>query len=174
MHIPTHIMSGWCLSNLIPKLGPRERLMCMIATTIPDLDGLSILGGRETFLNWHHVACHNLPFGILVCAILTLLAGRSVWAFMLYLLFFHLHLLLDVFGSGPGWGIYYWWPFSRWAFDNTHLSWEFYSWQNISIAGGLLVWTILIARFKQRTPLEALMPDLDRQLVALVYRPKTV
>jgi hypothetical protein len=111
---------------------------------------------------------------MIVCAILALLAGRSVWVFILYLLFFHLHLLLDVFGSGPGWGIYYFWPFSRWAFDNTHLSWDFYSWQNISIAGALLVWTILIARFKQRTPLEALMPDLDRQLVALVYRPKTV
>lgn len=174
MHIPTHIMSGWCSSNLIPKLGPRERLMCMIATTIPDLDGLSVLGGQQFYWDWHHVAGHNLPFGILVCVILVLLSGRNFRHFVLCFLFFHVHLLLDVFGSGPGWAIYYLWPFSHWALDNTHLSWEFYSWQNISIAGGLLVWAILIARVKRRTPLEAVMPDLDRQLVGLVYRRKTV
>jgi hypothetical protein len=56
-------------------------------------------------------------------------------------------------------------------FDNTHLSWDFYSWQNLSIAAALLIWTLIIAVRKGRTPLEAIMPDLDRQLVRVVRKP---
>ena len=71
----------------------------------------------------------------------------------------------------PGWAIFYLWPFSNWMFDNTHLSWDFYSWQNLSIAAALLIWTLIIAVRKGRTPLEAIMPDLDRQLVRVVRKP---
>ncbi|HEY7118639.1 MAG TPA: hypothetical protein VH475_18760 [Tepidisphaeraceae bacterium] len=93
MHVPTHILSGWCLGNLLP-LGKRER-------------------------------------------------------------------------SGPGWGISYWWPWRHGAgywWINPH-PWEFYSWQNITAAYALLGWTLAIAYFRRRTPLEALMPELDRKLV---------
>lgn len=78
---------------------------------------------------------------------------------------------MDIFGSGPGWGIYYLWPFSNWMFDNTPMSWNFYSWQNISFEAAFLIWTILIAIKKRRTPLELLMPNLDRQLVGLTRKP---
>jgi len=166
LQIPIHIMSGWCAANLLPRLSPRQRLMSMIAASIADLDGLSILGGQQAYWHWHHRICHNLPFGILVAAVLAAVSGRTIGLFILYLALFHLHLDLDIFGSGPGWGIFYFWPFSNWMFDNTHLSWEFYSWQNITIAGVLLAWTIAIAVRDRRTPLEAIMPDLDRQLVA--------
>jgi hypothetical protein len=168
MHVPTHLMTGWCTANLLPDLTPRQRLFCMIAAAIPDLDGLSILGGHEAYWTWHHRAGHNLAFGLLACLALTLLSQRKPFEFVLYLAEFHLHLLMDVFGSGPGWPIFYLWPFSRRYIDNTRWSWEFYSWQNISIAGGLLVWVIVIAIWKKRTPLEAIMPNLDRQLAAMV------
>jgi hypothetical protein len=171
MQIPTHIMSGWCAANVIPNLTPKQRLFCMIAASIPDLDGLSILAGQQSYWHWHHRVCHNLPFGLLSCLILTLLSGKTIKLFILYLALFHLHLDMDIFGSGPGWGIFYLWPFSNWMFDNTHLSWDFYSWQNITIAAAFLAWTIAIAIRKRRTPLEYLMPDLDRQLVELFRRP---
>jgi inner membrane protein len=171
MQIPTHIMSGWCVANLFPSLNAKQRLMCMIATAIPDLDGLSILGGQQSYWHWHHRICHNLPFGILVCLALTAISGWRIGLFVLYLALFHLHLNMDVFGSGPGWGIFYFWPFSDWMFDNSHLSWDFYSWENLTIAAGLLVWTIAIAIHLRRTPLEYLMPDLDRQLVEVLRKP---
>ena len=45
--------------------------------------------------------------------------------------------------------------------------WDFYSWQNISAAFLLLLWTVAIAYYQKRTPLELLMPSLDRKLVGL-------
>lgn len=164
MHVQTHILSGWCVGNYLP-LTARQRAMGMVAASVADLDGLSILGGQNAYWDYHHRLCHNLTFGLLACGILTLWSGRRPLTFLVYLALFHLHLVMDYFGSGPGWGIYYFWPFSSWAADNRHVAWEFYSWQNITIAAVLVVWTIVIAVRRGRTPLEALMARLDRQLV---------
>ncbi len=57
MHVQTHVMSGWCAGSLFP-LTAGQRLLCMIAATLPDLDGLGILFGRGVsvgishFLRW--------------------------------------------------------------------------------------------------------------------------
>jgi hypothetical protein len=169
MHVQTHILSGWCIGNYL-SLTARQRLLCMIAASIPDLDGLSILGGQNAYWDYHHRLCHNLPFGVLACVVLALFSHRRLFMCVIYLTLFHLHLVMDYFGSGPGWGIYYFWPFSSWVADNRHVSWEFYSWQNITIAAVLVSWTILIAVRQGRTPLEALMPRLDRQLVDWLRR----
>jgi hypothetical protein len=50
-------------------------------------------------------------------------------------------------------------------------AWPFYSWQNITTAFALVAWTLVIARRLGRTPLESLMPRLDRQLVGYL-RPR--
>jgi len=165
MHIQTHLMSGWCIGNCI-RLSARQRLMCMIAASAADLDGLSILGGQNAYWEWHHVLGHNLAFGLLTCIVLAILSRANFAVFLLYLALFHLHLVMDFFGSGPGWPICYFWPFSHWSPDNRRWGWAFYSWQNISTALALLVWTIGIAVHAGRTPLEAIMPNLDRQLVS--------
>jgi hypothetical protein len=95
--------------------------------------------------------------------------SAPIWrSFILYAAEFHLHLAMDIFGSGPGWGIFYFWPFSNWSLDNTRLSWPFYSWQNISLAIVLFILVIAIIFWKRRTPLEAIMPKLDRQIVSLM------
>lgn len=60
----------------------------------------------------------------------------------------------------------YWWM-------NPH-PWEFYSWQNILASFLFLLWTVWIAYRKQRTPLEYLMPRLDRQLVQIGRKPAPV
>jgi inner membrane protein len=170
MQVPIHLMTGWCTANLLPGLTKRQRLFSMIAAAIPDVDGLSILGGQDAYWNWHHRAGHNLTWCIVSCTIMAMISAPFIKSFLLYAAQFHLHLLMDVFGSGPDWGIYYFWPFSNWKFDNTHLSWEFYSWENMTIAALLLIWVIAIIYRKKRTPLEAVMPNLDRQLVALFTR----
>jgi len=164
MHVQTHILSGWCLGNLLP-LTARQRVMCMAAASVADLDGLSILGGQNAYWDYHHRLCHNLPFGLIACGAMALLGPRRLFSMLVYLALFHLHLIMDYFGSGPGWGIYYFWPFSSWSANNSRVSWEFYSWQNITAALVLIVWTVLIAVRQGRTPLEVLMPRLDRQLV---------
>ena len=160
-------MSGWCLANLAP-LSPRQRLFCMIATSIPDVDGLTLLGGQDAYLKYHHTFGHNLAFGILGSGVLAVFSRRQfLLSFLIYLAMFHLHLFLDYFGSGPGWGIPYFWPVSLRDYVSPH-AWEFYSWQNITIAAVLFAWTIGIARYWRRTPLETIMPNLDRQLVDII------
>ena len=163
MHIPTHILSGWVLGNLFP-LTPRERLGAMIAATVPDLDGLGIVFGERAYQDWHHVACHNLPFCLIACGVLAALSRRIgiglIGLFLLYGALFHLHLLMDYYGSGPGWPIVYLWPFSSFKFVNWQ-SWELSSWQNTLAAGVLLAITIGIAAMRKLTPLEVLMPSLD-------------
>lgn len=167
MHIPTHILSGWVLANALP-LRPRERLFAMIAATLPDLDGLGIVFGQLMYQRWHHVACHNLPFCVIICGVMTALCGRSaagrIGLFVLFATCFHLHLVMDYFGSGPGWPIVYLWPFSDFRFVNWQ-AWELSSWQNTLAAGVLLLVTVLIAIVKKRTPLELLMPSLDAKFV---------
>jgi inner membrane protein len=169
MHCPTHLMSGWCIGNLF-SLNGRQRVGCMLAAAVADVDALAVLGGWDAYQIYHHKLAHNLLFGVLGCAVLWWFTGRRAWVFLLYLALFHLHLVMDFFGSGPGWGIYYFWPFSQWTADNWHYSWEFSSWQNTTTAAVLLAWTVAIANYKRRTPLEVLMPNLDRQLVELLYK----
>lgn len=160
----THILSGWCLGNLVPRFSPRERLFCMLAATLADLDGLSIVGGQEAYWDYHHVLGHNLLYGACLSLVLAAFSPHRVAALGAYLALFHLHLAMDYYGSGPGWGIFYLWPFSRREWRNPD-AWPFYSWQNISAFAGLLASTLWIARHHARTPLEAVMPELDWKLV---------
>jgi hypothetical protein len=83
---------------------------------------------------------------------------------LLYVALFHLHLVLDYYGSGPGWPIVYYWPFSDFKYVNWN-AWELSSWQNSLTGGVLILITVLIAWRARRTPLEVLYPSLDRQLV---------
>ena len=167
MHIQTHILSGWCVGNLVPGFTPRERLFCMLAASLADLDGLGILVGERWYHEFHHVLGHNLLFAAVLSAALAAFSTHRAAAFGVYFALAHLHLLLDYYGSGPGWPICYAWPF---RLGHAHCwlnpsAWPFYSWQNISAAFALLGWTIAIAVYQRRTPLELLMPSLDRKLI---------
>lgn len=165
-------MSGWCLGNLF-RLNARERFLCMLASTLPDVDGIGKLADffsqSEFYFDYHHVLCHNLLAGLIMSLILTLFSQSRVKSFLIYLGLFHIHMLMDYFGSGPLWEIYYLWPFRRKGMM-TDYAWEFFSWQNILTALALLVWTVIIVIKKHRTPLEYIMPKLDRQIVEICGR----
>jgi hypothetical protein len=170
LHVPTHILSGWAVGNLLPPLGPRERLLCMIAATAPDVDGLGILFGERAYWNYHHILGHNLLFTSVMAAVLAAVSscGKRVLGFIAYAALGHLHLVMDYFGSGPGWHICYWWPFRRehgscWMNPN---AWPFDGWQNQVAGLAMIGVTVLIGAIARRTPLELLMPSLDRKLVA--------
>ncbi|MDB5294495.1 MAG: hypothetical protein JWO31_478 [Phycisphaerales bacterium] len=163
MHVPTHILSGWCIGNVF-RLTARERLFCMAAATLPDLDGASYAFGKEAYWTYHHVACHNLLFAVVTAAVLAAFSARRAPAFIVYLGLAHVHFVLDYVGSGPGWPIDYGWPLwkSRWVNPD---AWEFSGWQNRAAAGGLLLWTVAIAVVRRRTPVEMVSPSLDAKLV---------
>ena len=161
-------MSGWCAGNLLP-ITARERLFCMIAATIPDIDGLGIIVSEHWYTQFHHILGHNLLFGLIVSTVLAIFSTHKMLGFVAYCGLFHLHLLMDYWGSGRDWGICYFWPFqsgpgSWWM---NPYGWNFFSWQNITAAFVVLLWTVWIGYRKRRTPLELLMPSLDRQLVGL-------
>ena len=179
MHIPTHILSGWCVANLLP-LGPRERGFCMVAAAIPDLDGAGYVAGAHFYERYHHVLGHNLTFAVISAVALTAFSTGAPWrrvvACLAYFGLFHLHLLMDYYGSGPGWGISYWWPWRHgpgywWICPN---GWAFYSWQNLTAFWALVAWTAGIAWVCRRTPLEVIAPRFDAQLLAMGRRPAEV
>ena len=164
-------MSGWCLGNLLP-FSPRERLCCMIAATIADIDGLGILISPHFYERYHHLLGHNITLAVVSSAILAAFSKRKALGFVAYFALFHLHLYMDFWGSGPEWGICYFWPFqsgpgSWWQNPS---GWAFFSWQNITAAALLLAWTIGIAIVCKRTPLELLMPSLDAKFLGKAQR----
>jgi inner membrane protein len=141
----------------------------MVVSVAPDIDGIGLLFSEQAYFDWHHVAAHNLTFALLVSGVCTAVSPHRVKAFWIYLMLVHLHLLMDFLGSGPGWGIFYFWPFGRWMANNPY-SWPFYSWENFCFAGIFLAWVVAIAIYDGRTPLEAVMPELDRKMVRAVRR----
>jgi len=163
MHLPTHILSGWCAANLF-RLSPRERLFCMIAATGADIDGISFLFGQNAYWHWHHVGAHNIFFAILMSALLAAFSNRRRTAFLLYLALAHLHLVMDYYGSGVGWPIFYLWPASDWKLKNPN-AWEFLSWQNIVVLAGFIAWTIVITVRQRCTPFELIAPEVDQRIL---------
>lgn len=146
----------------------------MLAASLADLDGLGVVMGldSEAYQHWHHRLSHNALAAVLVSAGLSLWTRARLRGFWLYLALFHMHLALDYVGSGPGWAVLYGWPFlpdaATW-FECPY-AWPLRSWQNLTAGGILLAWTLAIAVRQGRTPLEALMPSLDRQLVEVLRR----
>lgn len=156
-------MSGWCAANLF-DLTPRERCLAMVAASAADVDGLGLIVSWQLYGEYHHVIAHNALFGAALSSVLALLSRKRLQAFGLFIALYHLHLVMDYFGSGPGWGIAYLWPFSSDQWLSAH-AWELASWQNFVAGLALLGWTLWIAIQQRRTPLEFVAPKLDRKVV---------
>jgi inner membrane protein len=161
MQIATHILSGWCVGASL-KLTARERLACMLAASLADLDGGGIFFSGRAFTRWHHVLGHNVFYGLVLAALCARLAvaGRRVGVGVLCFALFHLHLAMDYWGSGQGWGIAYWWPFKDDMIFNLH-SWELVSWQNTVTTVVLLVWAVALAWWRGPWPTEMCLARLQ-------------
>jgi hypothetical protein len=144
----------------------------MVAATAADIDGIGFLISSDAYSDFHHVVAHNGLFAVVVAGVLAACSYprgqrrcRSPLLFLVYLGLVHLHLVMDYCGSGREWALVYLWPFSRREFVSAY-GWDFFSWQNMTAAAGSLAWTVWIAVRWGRTPLEVVMPSLDRKLVA--------
>ncbi len=164
MHLQTHILASWCIGSAL-RLTPRERFFCMAAGAMADLDGLSMLGGEAAFAQWHHVLGHNVFFGLLLATILAAASTHRLKAMVVYLVLFHLHLVMDYYGSGFAWRIHYLWPWQETGWRSAY-GWPLTSWQNKLAAVVCIGWTIIIAVRAGRTPFE-LLPAVDRQVVTV-------
>ena len=166
MYIQAHAMSGWIVSNYL-KLNARERFFSMLAASLLDLDGLGIIVSPDLYDTYHHVLGHNICFGIIVAGILTVFSMHKLKCFFLYLALFHLHILMDLVGSGELWTISYLWPFSKFELYFEH-NWALFSWQNMVANFALLGWTIALIFTHKRTPLEYVTPKLDKKWTSAI------
>lgn len=166
MQLLTHALAGWCVGNLVAA-SANQRLGCVAISCAPDVDALSLLAGTGAYLRFHHVLAHNLLFGTVASAVLARFTQGGLKLFCSYLLLFHLHLLMDLFGSGQTWEIAYLWPLSS-RYYAISQAWDFQSWQNLIMLTAFLVWTVWIGARFRRTPLEVVAPRLNALLVGNV------
>ena len=83
MHIQTHVMSGFCVGDLFP-ISAKERFFCMLAASLPDLDGVTYVLGQNAYWATHHVYGHNLLFALLLSGVLTLFSEHRERCFLIY------------------------------------------------------------------------------------------
>ncbi len=164
----THALIGYLVSDSLPSR--RDRIWVTIAAVIPDLDGLSALGGEELYGEWHHTFGHNVFFAI-AFALAAYAFTRSMRASILAFISFHTHLLGDLLGSGQGWKIEYLWPFSRYGVEFAPpFQWELNSWQNVVVTIGCLIAIAWIGLRKKRTVLEVVSSKADARVVEILER----
>ncbi|MBL8915065.1 MAG: metal-dependent hydrolase [Archangium sp.] len=158
---------SWLTSQKLDER--RDRLLVTLAGISPDIDGLTLLGGEEMYGKWHHVLTHGALSAVILSGIFTLFARRKALVFVLCFLAFHLHLLCDLAGSGPGWPIYYLWPFSRaelmWSGQ-----WNLASWQNSVIGLAITLTALWFAMPLGRTVFELFSAKYDAVVVTTLRK----
>lgn len=146
LHFFTHVGLGWIVASLGP--GPRkDRWLIALAAVLPDLDGVGMLWSEPAYLATHRVVGHGLLAGLLLVAVVARLADRSWTSGVLAAVSFHLHVLLDVVGTG-GLPIRYLWPFSAWGWSyDGH--WVLASWQNAVVMSLTLLGVVATAGWRR-------------------------
>ncbi len=143
----------------------RDRILVTLAGVLPDLDGLTLLAGEDLYGQWHHVLTHGIFSALAISAALAVMGKRKWAVFGLALAAFHLHLLCDLAGSGPGWPIHYLWPLSKeplmWSGQ-----WNLASWQNTLIGLTATLAVLACALPFGRTAVELFSLKADAQVVA--------
>jgi hypothetical protein len=143
LHFLTHIGLSWVVATL-GRGSRRDRWLVVLAGTLPDIDGAGILWSQDAYVAVHRAAGHGLLFVALAVAVALWRADARWVTAALTALSFHLHLLLDLVGTG-GLPIRYGWPFSDrgWSYDG---HWVLASWQNALVMALTLLAVLLLAR----------------------------
>lgn len=142
----------------------RDRVLITLAGVVPDLDGLTLLAGEEAYSRWHHLLTHGIVAATICAVAFGALAKQRVLVGALSFVAFHLHLLCDLAGSGPGWPIWYLYPFSQ---HETMWSgqWNLASWQNSLIGLAATVAVLWCALPLGRTAVELFSVKTDGKVV---------
>ena len=148
LHFLTHIGLSWIVANSVSG-SRRDRCLVVLAGVVLDLDGIGILWSQHAYAVTHRAAGHGLLGALLVIAGTMLLADAPLNTGVLAAISFHLHLVLDVVGTG-GLPIRYFWPFTDWGWTYRD-HWVLASWQNGVVMAATLLGVIWIAWRKRRT-----------------------
>ncbi|MBI4870473.1 MAG: metal-dependent hydrolase [Candidatus Riflebacteria bacterium] len=154
-----HLLVGWVIGNIGPSTRA-SRTWCLIASLAPDVDGLVILLGKDMFLKYHHQLTHNLLFAVLLAALSSRWLGWCSWQVPRVFACVLVHFLGDYYGSGPGWPLPLFVPFSDTVILNPS-AWAFNGWQSQLVFATTLIFTLVIARKGVRTPLESVSAGMD-------------
>jgi inner membrane protein len=172
MHLPTHFFLSWAVAEVKP-LSFRDRWLVAMTGIAPDLDGLGIIQGVESFQKWHHTFGHALPSGICILTIAILLSKQKSLVPWLCLGTYYLHILCDFFGSGgpegSSWPILFFWPVSDVAYYSPY-QWELNSPINITITILAILALIFLGARRERTPMELFSKSLDQKIVEVFKR----
>src|SRR5579871_506047 len=162
-----HAELSWLLAQGLTRR--RDRILVSCAGVAPDLDGLSLLAGLDAYGKYHHFLTHGLAAAAVCAAICGALARSRLAVAALAFTAFHLHLLCDLAGSGPGWPILYWGPFARteWYWSG---QWPLSSWQNGVIGAVATLVCFGMALPLRRTPAEWISTRLDGVVVRTIRR----
>lgn len=160
MHLIVHAELSWLASQALRER--RDRIIVTCAGLAPDVDALTLLGGKDFFGTYHHVISHNFVAALLTVGVAAALAKKRLAVALLALATFHLHVLCDLAGSGPGWPLLYQWPLNRheWFWSG---QWNLASWQNSLIALLASIACLATAFPLRRTIVELFAPRFDRE-----------
>jgi hypothetical protein len=143
LHFLTHIGLSWIVAGLA-RLSVRDRWLITLAGVLPDLDGAGIVWSDAAYVAVHRAAGHGLVFALTWLALTLAVADRRALATLLAAASFHLHLLLDLVGTG-GLPIRYFWPFSDrgWTYAG---HWTLASWPNTIVMAATLLGVLWMGR----------------------------
>jgi hypothetical protein len=161
-----HLELSWLAAQ--PLRHRRDRILVAAAGVIPDVDGLSILAGKDFYGTWHHVLTHGYVAAAVVTVAAAAAAKERVKTAALALFTFHLHLMCDLVGSGPGWPLFYFWPTSdrSWYWS---AQWNLASWQNSVIATIASLACLAMAFPFRRTIVEIFSTKADALVVKALW-----
>ena len=162
-----HAELSWLLTLRLRER--RDRVLVTLAGLAPDVDGLTLLGGEALYARYHHVLTHGYLAALATMAICTALARQRLWVAGLSLAAFHLHLVCDLAGSGPGWPIHYYFPHSmkEWFWEG---QWNLASWQNTLIGLAATLACLACALRWRRTVVELLSTRWDAEVTRTLRR----
>ena len=143
LHVLTHIGLSWIVAS-VGRTSRRDRWLVTLAGVLPDLDGAGIVWSHDAYVAAHRAVGHGLLFGLALVTLALLRADVRWTTTALTVLSFHLHLALDVVGTG-GLPIRYFWPVSHrgWSYDG---HWVLASWPNALVMAATLLGVVLVAR----------------------------
>jgi membrane-bound metal-dependent hydrolase YbcI (DUF457 family) len=142
LHFLTHIGQSWIIAHLRDG-SARDRWLIVLAGIVLDLDGAGIVWSQQAYIATHRVVGHGLLAALVVLVLVMVLADAPWPTGILAACAFHLHVLLDVVGTG-GFPIPYVWPFARWELAyGGH--WVLASWPNVAVMILTLLGVLAIA-----------------------------
>ena len=142
LHFLTHIGLSWLVSS-VGRASRRDRWLVTLAGILPDLDGAGLVWSHEAYTAVHRAVGHGLFFALFLVAFALWRADARWTTAALTALSFHLHLVLDVVGTG-GLPVRYFWPVSDsgWSYRG---HWVLASWPNMLVMAATLLGVALVA-----------------------------